>query len=145
MPSWVIELLQPHNLVPMALVLFVLWLMIRGAFKAFPFVAKFVDLVHTLVGDESNPGIGTRMDAQTKQLSQIMHEVLPNHGSSLNDSVRRTEQALEDHLKIADKQDQEQKETAKRLEEHIVETKEYVPLIKDLHDHYIEQGKKEHK
>jgi len=129
----------------MALVLFVLWLMIRGAFKAFPFVAKFVDLVHTLVGDESNPGIGSRMDAQTKQLAQIMHEVLPNHGSSLNDSVRRTEQALEDHLKIADKQDQEQKETAKRLEEHIVETKEYGPWIEDVHDHDIEEGKKEQK
>ena len=143
MPSWAIELLQPQNLVPMALVLFVLWLLIRGAFKAFPFVAKFVDLVHTLVGDADNPGIGARMDSQGEQLKAIMHEVLPNHGSSLNDAVRRTESALEDHLKVAEKQDLEQKETAKRLEEHIVETKEYVPLIKDLHDHYIEQGRKD--
>lgn len=142
MPSWATDLLQTQNLIPMAMVLFVLWLLIRGAFKAFPFVAKFVELVHTLVGDESNPGIGTRMDAQTEQLSKIMHEVLPNHGSSLNDSVRRTEQALEDHLKIAEKQDAEQKDTAQRLEGHIKETNEYVPLIKDLHDHYIEQGKK---
>lgn len=143
MPSWAIELLQPHNLVPMAMVLFVLWLLIRGAFKAFPFVAKFVTLVHDLVGDEEKPGIGRRMDAQGGQLKAIMHEVLPNHGSSLNDSVRRTEQALEDHLKVAEKQDAEQKDTAERLEGHIEETKEYVPLIKDLHTHYIEQGKKD--
>ena len=143
MPSWLVELLEPSVLYPVAFMFFLFVLGTIALIKLYPFILKFVNLIHDLVGDDKTPGIGRRMDAQGEQLKAIMHEVLPNHGSSLNDSVRRTERALEDHLKVAEKQDQEQKATAKRLEGHIKETKEYVPLIKDLHTHYIEQGKKE--
>lgn len=103
MPSWLIELLEPKMFVSVSFMIFLIYLFIRGAYKAYPFVLKFVTLVHDLVGDDENPSIGKRMDAQSAQLKEIMHEVLPNHGSSLNDSVRRTEAKTDDlALKLAD-------------------------------------------
>jgi len=104
-------------LLSVGFVIFVIYLFIRLCFKAYPFVLKFVNLVHTLVGDDENPGIAVRMNKQTekldaiqdsqeghtKQIKTIMHEVLPNHGSSLNDSVRRTERALQEHMEENEK------------------------------------------
>ncbi len=44
MPSWVDDLLQPGVLIPCAVILFILWLIVRSAFKAFPFVANAIEM-----------------------------------------------------------------------------------------------------
>ena len=115
MPEWISELVEPHTLVTVAFVLFVLYLIVKAFLSLYPFLLKFTNLVHTLVGDDENPGIEKRMNAQTDKIDKIMHEVLPNHGSSLNDSVRRTEA--------------QQVELGKRLEEHIRETGVWYPML----------------
>lgn len=122
MPSWLVELLEPGMLVSVAFVLFIIYLILRLAFKAYPFVLKFVTLVHDLVGDEDSPSIAKRMESQGAQLAKIMHEVLPNHGSSLNDSVRRTE------AKTA--------ELASKLEEHIGVTDVWHPMLDALYQDF---------
>lgn len=150
MPSWITELVQMDRLLTIAFVLFFLWLIIRTLFKSYPFVHKFVTLVHDLVGDDENPGIAKRMDAQARKLDMITHEVLPNHGSSLNDSVRRNEQftkelgeKLDAHIEIASAESielrgnsEKLKETTEKLDEHIEDTKEHIVILRDLHKKY---------
>ena len=133
MPSWIDDLLQPGVLIPCAVILFILWLIVRSAFKAFPFVAKFVALVNTLVGTDEKPGIGVRMDVMTKelkgntaklgvmeeQMETVHHELTTNHGSSVKDATKRLE-------------DQGAK-TEKLLADHITETAHWTPMLSDLH------------
>lgn len=133
MPSWVTDLLEPGVLWPVAVILFVLWLIVRSAFKAFPFVAKFVALVNTLVGTDEKPGIGVRMDVMTKelkgntaklgameeQMETVHHELTTNHGSSVKDAVKRMEE--------------QGAKTKKLLDDHITETAHWSPMISDLH------------
>lgn len=129
MPTWLVELLEPGMLLSVGFVIFILYLFARLCFKAYPFILKFVNLVHTLVGDDENPGIAVRMNKQSEKLDSIalsqdehtakigviMHEVLPNHGSSLNDSIRRQE---------------------KRLTEHIMDTDKYQPMFQALYEDF---------
>ena len=140
MPAWLVEILESGLVYSTALVLFVLFVMTRSAFKAWPFVVKFTKLVHELVGDENEPGIAVRMQKQTekldtvissqeeqgKQLKVVMHEVLPNHGSSLNDSVRRTEV--------------NQRELTARLDSHLEDTTQWHPMLTEM---YRDFNKKE--
>lgn len=133
MPSWIETVIQPGVLWPVAVILFLLFLMARSAFKAFPFVAKFVALVNTLVGTDEKPGIGVRMDVMTKelkgntaklgvmeeQMETVHHELTTNHGSSVKDATKRLE-------------DQGAK-TEKLLADHITETAHWSPMLSDLH------------
>lgn len=137
MPSWLSELTQPERLLTTAFVLFVLWLIGKSLFKAFPFVASFVGLVQTLVGDKDNPGIGDRMDSQGEsigemskmlgelggQVKKIHHEVTPNHGGSIKDEIGRVEttvnalaRKLDQHITISKDKDLEQEQTAERVD-----------------------------
>lgn len=130
MPSWVADLLQPDRLLTVAFLLFFLWLTCRSAFRAFPFVASFVELVQTLVGDKDNPGIGHRMDAQVAKMSELRDtletvraQVQNSHSTNLRDDVDDVKHAiskvagqLEEHIEIAKKYDAAQDETAKQVE-----------------------------
>lgn len=47
-------------------------------------------------GVPARPGLMERVGAIETGLSEVRHEVLPNTGTSLNDSARRTESAVND-------------------------------------------------
>lgn len=61
MPAWVSDLLQSDRLLTVVFVFFIVGMVVKSALKAWPFLSKFVGLVHTLVGDDDNPGIGARL------------------------------------------------------------------------------------
>lgn len=128
----------------LAVVLFILWLIVRGSFKAYPFISRLVKLVNTLVGDKDNPGIGDRMDAQDVTLDNlsttvetVRSQVQNSHQTNLRDDVDKVINKLDQHLATSESQDKEQKETTKKLDEHIAETSEWTPMIKDLHSRYV--------
>lgn len=160
MPSWLNDLTQPDRLIPVAVTMFLLWLIVRSVFKSWPFIANFVRLVNTLVGDDKKPGIAVRMDNQTKklaameeQIATIHHEVTPNHGGSMNDGLKRVEHRgketqaevaeikakFERHVGISKEHDAQGAETARKLEEHIRQTEQLMPMLEDLHKSWAEK------
>lgn len=168
MPGWVNDILQPERLFTITLIVFLGYVTVKSIGKNWKFLSKFVSLVNTLVGDADTPGIGVRMDVMTKELkentgkldamekrvSTIHHEVTPNHGGSMNDALRRSEEQgkktagkvaetvekLDQHIQISKTKDAEQEDTARKLDQHISDTEKWSPLIQDLHDQYY--GKK---
>lgn len=146
MPAWVDDLLQPGVLIPCAVILFILWLIVRTCFKAFPFVAKFVALVNTLVGDETNPGIGVRMEQQTKKLDgqaeileRVRHQVENDHQSNMRDdqdkimaSVEELTQEFKDHLAVSKAKDKEGDETAYRVAVLTDKMNKIQPIVEEL-------------
>lgn len=68
MPGWIEQLAQPAILLPVAIILFIFWLIILACFKIFPFISKFVSLVNTLVGTDEKPGLKRWQEEQTKKL-----------------------------------------------------------------------------
>ena len=144
MSPWLTELMQPDRLLTVAFILFILFLMGKSLFKVFPFVASFVGLVQTLVGDDAKgqPGIGARMVKQGEKMSELTDlvrgqgdelekvraQVQNSHSTNLRDDVDRVKVAvdkvaekLDEHIDIAKKYDAAQDETAKQVEK-LVET-----------------------
>ena len=146
MPSWVDDLLQPGVLIPCAVILFILWMIVRSAFKAFPFVAKFVALVNTLVGDEKNPGIGVRMEQQTKKLDgqaeileRVRHQVENDHSTNFRDDqdklmgkVDELTQEFKEHVAVSKAKDQEGDETAYRVAVLTDKVNKIQPIVEQL-------------
>lgn len=145
MPQWILDLLQTDRLLTVALIIFLLIITGKGLYKFFPFIAAFVGLVHTLVGDTSKgiPGIGERMEAQVvklaelgehlgehgKKLETVRAQVQNSHGSNFRDDLdantRATKEALrhieqvaeklDQHIGISKAKDAEQEQTARKV------------------------------
>lgn len=129
MPAWVDDLLQPERLITVALVLFLLWLLIKSLIAAWPFLSQLVALVETLVGDADNPGIGDRMEAQGKKLADmgellesVRAQVQNSHDTNLRDdvddlqtTVSLVHKKLDEHIAIAKESDRRQDKTAEEV------------------------------
>jgi len=91
-------------------------IVVMAARRAWPFIRQLVHVVDLLTElpnrleeiegrfddqDEKLDQIGERLDGQDDKLDEIQHEVTNNDGSSLKDSVDRTEAALAEHLEWA--------------------------------------------
>lgn len=112
MPDWVANLLEPTTLFVVGSVIFIIYMLCWSFVKAYPFIVKTSNVLNTLVGNDEKPSLEKRLISHDAKLDKIIssqeedrmeiqkikHEVLPNHGSSLNDAVRRTEKRLDDHL-----------------------------------------------
>lgn len=146
MPSWIELLLQPGVLFPVAAILFILWLVIRTAFKAFPFISKFVALVNTLVGTEENPGLkkwqeaqAVKLDEQAKVLERVRHQVENDHSTNMRDdqdklmtAVDDLKQELKDHIAISKAKDKEGDETAYRVASLTDKVNKIQPIVEQL-------------
>lgn len=82
-----------------------LWIAAVGALvtlvvKLWKPVKAFSDFLDDVKGEPGRPGVPARpglmerVSSIESSLSEVRHEVLPNTGTSLNDSVRRTEGAV---------------------------------------------------
>ena len=69
------------------------------------------------VTQEGVPGVAARILALEKYTEQIHHEVTPNHGGSMKDAMKRTEDAIAQLQAKAD-------DTKDKLREHILIAKE---------------------
>lgn len=82
-----------------------LWIAAAGALitlvvKLWKPLKAFSDFLDDVKGEPGRPGVPARpglmerVSSIESSLSEVRHEVLPNTGTSLNDSVRRTEGAV---------------------------------------------------
>ncbi len=146
MPSWIELLLQPGVLLPIAAILFILWLVIRTAFKAFPFISKFVALVNTLVGTEEKPGLkkwqeaqAVKLDEQAKVLERVRHQVENDHSTNMRDDQDKLMKSVEDlteefkaHVAISKAKDKEGDETAYRVAALADKVNKIQPIVEQL-------------
>jgi hypothetical protein len=146
MPGWIEQLAQPGILWPIAIILFIFWLMIKTAFKFFPFVSKFVSLVNTLVGTEEKPGLKKWQEEQTKKLDgqaevleRVRHQVENDHSSNMRDdqdkimaNVEELKQEFKEHVAIAKAKDKEGDETAYRVAALADKVNKIQPIVEQL-------------
>lgn len=119
MPVWVSDLLQSDRLLTVVFVFFIVGMVVKSALKAWPFLSKFVGLVHTLVGDDDNPGIGDRMDEQGGKLTEISGvvekvraQVENSHKSNFREDLDANTEATHSALRKIE-------QLTEKLEEHI--------------------------
>ena len=82
------------------------------------------------VTQEAVPGVASRLLDLERYTERIHHEVTPNHGGSIKDAVKRTEEAISE-LKNSSGETQDNlfdlkttsDETATKLDEHIIYAK----------------------
>jgi hypothetical protein len=72
--------------------------LIRGTFRLF---RKASHLLDDLIGEEARPGVEARAGL-TERISRIEHELNPNSGGSLRDSIDRIESMLANVAVTAD-------------------------------------------
>lgn len=146
MPGWIEQLAQPAILWPTAIILFIFWLMIKTAFKLFPFLSKFVALVNTLVGTDEKPGLKKWQEEQTKKLDgqaeileRVRHQVENDHSSNMRDdqdkimaNVEELKQEFKEHVAIAKAKDKEGDETAYRVAALADKVNKIQPIVEQL-------------
>ena len=153
MPGWVEPLLQPGVLFPVSVILFIFWLIVRACFKFFPFVAKFVALVNTLVGTDEMPGLKKWQEAQTVKLDEqavvlerVRHQVENDHTTNMREeqdkmiatqdklvaSVEQLTNDFKDHVAISKAKDKEGDETAYRVATLSDKVNAIQPIVEQL-------------
>jgi len=67
------------------------------------------------------------------QLEAIRAQVENSHTTNLRDDIDELKADLKQHITISKQKDGEQEDTAKKLDEHIEQTDQLMPMLKDLH------------
>lgn len=153
MPSWMNDLLQVERLFTIALIFFIVYLLLKTVGKNWKFVSNFVRLVNTLVGDEKNPGIGVRMEQQTKKLDKqaekmdeqaeilerVRHQVENDHTTNMREeqdelisSVKGLTEEFKAHVAISKAKDKEGDENAYRVAVLADKVNKIQPIIEQL-------------
>lgn len=146
MPGWVEPLLQPGVLFPVAVILFIFWLIVQACFKFFPFVAKFVALVNTLVGTDETPGLKKWQEAQTVKLDEqavvlerVRHQVENDHSTNFRDDqdkllagVDELKKEFKEHVAISKAKDREGDATAYRVAVLTDNVNKIQPIVEQL-------------
>ncbi|UUX60186.1 hypothetical protein [Glutamicibacter halophytocola] len=153
MPGWIEQLAQPGILWPTAIIMFILWLILRACFKFFPFLSKFVSLVNTLVGTDEKPGLKKWQEEQTKKLDgqgeileRVRHQVENDHTTNMREeqdkmiatqdklmhSVEQLTSDFKEHVAISKAKDKEGDETAYRVAALADKVNEIQPIVKQL-------------
>jgi len=146
MPGWIEQLAQPAVLWPAAIIMFILWLIIRSCFKFFPFLSKFVALVNTLVGTDEKPGLKKWQEEQTKKLDgqaeileRVRHQVENDHSTNMREDqdklIASVEQLTSDfkaHVAISKAKDKEGDENAYRVAVLADKMDKIQPIVEQL-------------
>lgn len=132
MPSWITDLFKPEVLGVIAVIVFLIFLLV----KVWPVLSRFVTLVNVLTGDDDTPGIAKRMDAQTKKLDaitekqhaqdtlleRVRNQVENDHTQNFRDDLDSVSAKLDaislelrEHVSISKVKDSEATETAYRV------------------------------
>lgn len=146
MPSWIHDLLQSERLLTIALIFFIIYLLLKVVGKNWKFVSNFVRLVNTLVGDDKNPGIGIRMQQQTKKLDEqaevlerVRHQVENDHDTNFRDDQDKLMKSVSDlteefkaHVAISKAKDKEGDENAYRVAVLADKMNKIQPIVEKL-------------
>jgi len=153
MPGWIEQLAQPAILLPVAIILFIFWLIVLTCFKLFPFISKFVSLVNTLVGTDEKPGLKRWQEAQTKKLDgqaevleRVRHQVENDHTTNMREeqdkmiatqdklvaSVEQLTNDFQEHVAISKAKDKEGDETAYRVAALADKVNTIQPIVEQL-------------
>ncbi|MGP9490043.1 hypothetical protein ACT3R5_15935 [Glutamicibacter sp. AOP5-A2-7] len=146
MPSWVHDLLQIERLFTIALIFFIVYLLLKTIGKNWKFVSNFVRLVNTLVGDDKNPGIGVRMEQQTKKLDKqaellerVRAQVENDHDTNFRDDNDLIMEKVDDlatefkaHVAISKAKDKEGDENAYRVAVLADKVNKIQPIVEQL-------------
>lgn len=146
MPQWLVDLMEPERLVTVALIFFVLYLFGKTVGKNWKFVSNFVRLVNTLVGDDKNPGIGVRMEQQSKKLDKqaevlerVRAQVENDHDTNFRDDNDLIMNKVDDlatefkaHVAISKAKDKEGDENAYRVAVLADKVNKIQPIVEKL-------------
>jgi len=75
------------------------------------------------------------------QLQAIRAQVENSHKTNLRDDIDKLTEKLDEHIEVAKDHDRYQEETSQRLEDHIQQTEELMPMMTELHERWAEHRK----
>lgn len=153
MPGWLEHLATPEILFPTAIILLILYLMIRAAIKLFPVLSKLVKLINTLFGDEEKPGVALRMNmivesiaelskdtkGQGVILERVRAQVENDHDTNFRDDQDKVMKTVEDlaeefkeHVAISKVKDNEAAETSYKVAVLAENLSKITPVVEHL-------------
>lgn len=95
---------------------------------------------HNKVIRKHVPGLPRMVQQMSEDLAEVRSQVKNSHSTNLRDdmdqlqtSLTHLDRKMSEHITISKQKDSEQEDTARKLDQHIEQTDQLMPMLKDLH------------
>jgi len=143
MPEWMASLTVGEIVATIVGVLAVVGVVV----KLYPTARALSHLIRDLHGtpdrvDRAGNVIKPGEPSIRAQLQAIRAQVENSHKTNLRDDIDKLAGKLDEHIEVAKHHDRYQEETSQRLEDHIQQTEELMPMMTELHERWAEHRRK---